>query len=223
MARDEWSARRTLENRDNQELRNVRWRSGCVALEEEDMSLTLAGKLSRNVYVLRGTHKRGTKGWGGGRGQRTSLPFCRWDPQCLISVASEPSGYRRLWRESAEGNHLLRKTVYCCRREVQGSMAVLNLLPKLKREEEMNTSVGLNNGKSSEVCWKTADFTFQRMFASYPKQSNQTIKFGIDFMHSFIFYFLNLFIQCFCDQSPAIIDIWKERFTSKYQPPLKKL
>lgn len=68
-----------MENRDNQELRNVRWRSGCVALEEEDMSLTLAGKLSRNVYVLRGTQQKRRAergGWGAGRGgnQRTSLP-----------------------------------------------------------------------------------------------------------------------------------------------------
>lgn len=66
-----------MENRDNQELRNVRWRSGCVALEEEDMSLTLAGKLSRNVYVLRGTHKSAERrgvGGGGEGGQRTSLP-----------------------------------------------------------------------------------------------------------------------------------------------------
>lgn len=41
-------------NRDKQKPRNVRWRSDCTALEEEDMSLTLAGKLSRNIYVLKG-------------------------------------------------------------------------------------------------------------------------------------------------------------------------
>lgn len=45
-----------------------------MALEEEDMSLTLAGKLSRNVYVLRGTQQKRRAERGGWGGQRTSLP-----------------------------------------------------------------------------------------------------------------------------------------------------
>lgn len=49
-----------------------------MALEEEDMSLTLAGKLSRNVYVLRGTHRSSESG---------DLPsFGCCSPKCLINL-----------------------------------------------------------------------------------------------------------------------------------------
>lgn len=53
-----------------------------MALEEEDMSLTLAGKLSRNVYVLGGRrNSAGAQGLGGWEGPA--------DPPPLPTLAAE--------------------------------------------------------------------------------------------------------------------------------------